>query len=175
MGSHHNDQILRVSYEDLLEEDRTIIGKAVDESRDKCLLSYSKTRDNTVIQKVPLPRVLLHGQSDIDEEQGRLIFMETVNKAVHNAMENHNTIFLTTFWNMINMVFKGSPIDQYGPAYFNIAYPTMHGTYQVGTSQQGGVYIEEPNTQTNQSSDTQPQDGATQPKQKQVVASAQVQ
>jgi hypothetical protein len=135
MGSHHNDQILRVPYEVLPEKDRTIIDKAVDEFRDKCLLSYSKTRDNTVIQKVPLPRVLLHGQSDIDEEQGRHIFIETANKAVHNAMGNHNTIVLTTFWNIMNTVFKGSPIDQYGPSYFNIASPTTHGTYQVSTSQ----------------------------------------
>ena len=54
-------------YEDLPTEDKDVIGKAIEEFQNKCLLSYTKTRDNKVIQKYPMPRVLMHGQSDTDE------------------------------------------------------------------------------------------------------------
>ena len=47
-----------VRYEDLPDEDKDVIGKAIEEFQNKCLLSYTKTRDNKVVQKYPLPRVL---------------------------------------------------------------------------------------------------------------------
>ena len=56
-----------VSYEDLPNEDKYVIGKAIEEFQNKCLLSYTKTYDNKVVQKYPLLRVLMHGQSDTDE------------------------------------------------------------------------------------------------------------
>ena len=69
-----------VPYEDLSAEDKDIIGKAIEEFQNKCLLSCTKTHDNKVIQKYPLPRVLMHGHSDTDEAGDRRFFVEAVNK-----------------------------------------------------------------------------------------------
>ena len=79
-----------VPYEDLPTKDKDIIGKAIEEFQNKCLMSYTKIHDNKVIQKYPLSRVLMHGQSDIDEADDRRFFVEVVNKFVHDAMLNHN-------------------------------------------------------------------------------------
>ena len=49
MAVHNNKDILIVPYEDLLAKDKDIIGKAIEEFQNKCLLSYTKTRDNKVI------------------------------------------------------------------------------------------------------------------------------
>ena len=62
MIAHNNKDILMVPYEDLPDEDKDVISKAIEEFQNKCLLSYTKTRDNKVVQKYPLPRVLLHGR-----------------------------------------------------------------------------------------------------------------
>ena len=121
-----------VPYEDLPDEDKDIISKAIEEFQNKCLLSYTKTRDNKVVQKYPLPRVLLHGQSDTDEAEDRRFFVEVVNKSVHDAILNHNTAFLNTFHNTMKVVFHGYPIDQVGPAYYNIPHPSTQGTNQAG-------------------------------------------
>ena len=75
-----------VSYEDLPDEDKYVISKAIEEFQNKCLLSYTKTHDNKVVQKYPLPRVLMHGQSDIDEADDRCFFMDAINKSDHDAM-----------------------------------------------------------------------------------------
>ena len=61
MAAHNNRDILLVPYEDLPDEDKNIIGKAIEEFQNKYLLSYTKTCDNKVIQQYPLPRVLMHG------------------------------------------------------------------------------------------------------------------
>ena len=50
-----------VPYEDLPGEDKDVISKAIEEFQNKFLLSYTRTRGNKIIQKYPLPRVLLHG------------------------------------------------------------------------------------------------------------------
>ena len=82
MAVHNNDNILMVHYEDLPDEDRDTINKATEEFQKKCLLSYTKTRDSTVIQEFPLPRVLLHGQTDIVEAKERCFFMKAIVKSV---------------------------------------------------------------------------------------------
>ena len=74
MAVHNNDNILMVHYEDLPDEDKGTINKATEEFQKKCLLSYTKTRDSTIIQKFPLPRVLLHGQIDTVEAEERRFF-----------------------------------------------------------------------------------------------------
>ena len=38
-----------VPYEDLPTKDKDISGKAIEEFQNKCLMSYTKTRDNKVI------------------------------------------------------------------------------------------------------------------------------
>ena len=71
MAAHNNRGILIVPYEDLPDEDKYVISKAIEEFQNKCLLSYTKTRDNKVVKKYPLPRVLIHGQLDTDEADDR--------------------------------------------------------------------------------------------------------
>ena len=66
----------------------------------------------------------MHGQSDTDEADDRHFFVDAVNKSVHDAMLNHNTTFLNTFHNTMKDVFHGCPIDQVGPAYYNIPHPS---------------------------------------------------
>ena len=68
-----------VHYEDLADGDKDVISKAIEEFQNKCLLSYIKTRDNTIVQKYPLPRVLLHGQTDADETEDNSFFTEAIN------------------------------------------------------------------------------------------------
>ena len=41
--------ILMVPYEDLPNEDKDVISKAIEEFQNKCLLSYTKMRDNKVV------------------------------------------------------------------------------------------------------------------------------
>ena len=90
-------------------------------------MSYTKTRDNKVVQKYPLPRVLLYGQLDTDESKDRCFFVEAVNKSIHDAILNHNTVFLNTFHNTMKEVFHGYPIDQVGPVYYNIPHHQLRG------------------------------------------------
>jgi hypothetical protein len=98
-----------------------------------------KSRDNKIIQKYPLLRVLMHGQLDTDEVDDRHFFVEAVNKSVHGAMLNHNTAFLNTFHNTMKEVFHGYPFEQVGPAYFNISHLSTQGTNHAGTSLQGAA------------------------------------
>ena len=51
---HNNRDILIVPYEDLPDEDKDVIGKTIEKFQNKCLLSYTKTHDNKVVQKYPL-------------------------------------------------------------------------------------------------------------------------
>ena len=81
-------------YEDLSDGDKGIISKAIEEFQNKCLLSYTKTRDNTIVQKFLLPRVILHGQTDTTEDEDRHFFKEVVDKSVRNAISSHNEAFV---------------------------------------------------------------------------------
>ena len=49
MTVHNNNDILMLHYEDLPDGDKGIINKAIEEFQNKCLLSYTKTRDNTIV------------------------------------------------------------------------------------------------------------------------------
>ena len=44
----NNNAILKVNLEDLPDDQRTLIDKATEEFREKCLLSYIRTRDSVV-------------------------------------------------------------------------------------------------------------------------------
>ena len=61
MATHNNNDNIMVPYEDLPVEDKDVISKAIEEFQNKCLLSYTKTHDNKVVRKYPLPIVLMHG------------------------------------------------------------------------------------------------------------------
>ena len=49
MATYNNSDILMVPYEDLPNEDKDVINKNIEEFQNKCLLSYTKTRDNTIV------------------------------------------------------------------------------------------------------------------------------
>ena len=53
----------------------------------------------------------MHGQTDADEAEDRHFFIEAINKFVHDAMSNHNEVFLNTFYNTMKEVFHGLPVD----------------------------------------------------------------
>ena len=136
MAVHNNDDILMLHYEDLPDGDKGIISKATKEFQNKCLLSYTKTRDNTIVQKFPLPRVLLHGQTDTTEAEDRRFFKEVVDKSIRDAISSHNKAFVDVFHNAMKEVIHGFPVGQRGPAYYNILDPSTQGTNQVSTSHQ---------------------------------------
>ena len=149
-----------VPYEDLPDEDKDVISKAIEEFQNKCLLSYTKTHDNKVVQKYPLPRVLIHGQSDTDEAANRRFFVDAVNKSIHDAMLNHNITFLNTFYNTME-VFHGFLVDLVGPAYYNISHPSTQRTNQAGTSHQEVALAKSDDAQTIQNSFEEIQGAAT--------------
>ena len=122
MAVHNNNDILMVHYEGLPDGDKDVVGKAIEEFQNKCLLSYTKTHDNTIVQKYPLPRVLLHGQTDAVEAEDMRFFTEAVNKSVCDVISSHNEAFLDTFHNAMKEVFHGFPVGQVGPAYYNIPH-----------------------------------------------------
>ena len=62
--------------------------------------------------------------------------MEAVNKSVHNAISNHNEVFLNTFHNTIKEAIHGIPVGQVGSTCYNILDLSTQGTNQVGTSHQ---------------------------------------
>ena len=86
--------------------------------------------------------------------------MEAVNKFVHDAISNHNEVFLNTFHNTMKEVFHGFPVDQVGPAYYNIPHKLTQGTNQTGTSRQEAAPAGNDDVQVVQSSSEQAQ-GAT--------------
>ena len=79
---------------------------------------------------------MLHGQSDIDEAEDSCFFVEAINKSIHDAILNHNIVFLNTFHNTMKEVSHGYPVDQIGPAYYNIPHPLTQGINQADTSHQ---------------------------------------
>ena len=86
--------------------------------------------------------------------------MEAINKYVHDTISNHNEVFLNTFHNTMKEVFHGFPLDQVGPAYYNIPHPSIQGTNQAGTSHQESALASNDDVYVVQSSSEQVQ-GAT--------------
>ena len=123
-----------VHYEDLPDGDKDVISKAIEEFQNKSLLSYTKTRDNTIVQKFPLLRVLLHRQTDTTEAEDRYFFKEVVDKSIRDAMSSHNEAFVDVFHNVMKEAIHGFPVGQGGLIYYNIPDPSTQGTNQVGTS-----------------------------------------
>ena len=89
-------------------------------------MSYSRTCDS-VIQKIPLPRALLHGQNDPNKEAEARIAAQMVHKTVHESFTNHNRVLANTIGNVMKEVFFGASVDQVGPSYFNSYNPWLLG------------------------------------------------
>ena len=125
-----------IHYEDIPDGDKDVIRKVIEEFQSKCLLSYTKTHDNTIIQKFPLPRVLLYGQTDTTKAEDRCFFTEAIDKSVRDAISSHNKAFVDAFHNAMKEAIHGIPVGQVGSTYYNIPDPSTQGTNQVGTSHQ---------------------------------------
>ena len=102
----------------------------------------------------------MHGQTNADEAEDRCFLIEVVNKSVHDAMSNHNEVFLNTFHNTMKEVFRGFPVDQVGMIFYNIPHPSTQGSNQAGTSHQEAALAGNDDVQAVQSSSEQIQ-GAT--------------
>ena len=107
MVVHDNNDILMVHYEDLPDGDKDVIGKAIEEFYNKCLLCYTKTHDNTIVQKFPLPRVLLHGQTDTVEAKDMRFFTKAIDKSVRDALSSRNEAFIDAFHNAMKEEIHG--------------------------------------------------------------------
>jgi hypothetical protein len=99
-----NEMILKVNFEDLLDDQKALIEQATEEFCEKCLLSYSRMRDS-IIQKTPLPSILLHGQSE--DVEARTI-AHLVHKTIHEAFKNHNKVLANTISNVLKKVLFGA-------------------------------------------------------------------
>jgi len=126
-----NQTILKVNLEDLFDDQKALIEQAAGGFREKCLLSYSRTRDS-VVQKAPLPSVLLHGQSEDVEARTTA---HLVHKTTHEAFTNHNKVLANTIGNILKEIFFGEPGDQVGLAYSNGLNPSAVASNIPGTSQ----------------------------------------
>ena len=102
--------------------------------------------------------ILLVPYEDLPDEDKDV--NEAINKSVHDAMLNHNTTFLNTFHNTMKEVFHGFPLNQVGPAYYNISYPLTQGTNQAGTCHQEAALAKSDDAQAIQNLSEQIQ-GAT--------------
>lgn len=67
IGKMPDDEIINVAFEDLSQEHKDLIEKATEEFQNKCLESFGKIR-NKIIQKNPLPRILVPGKVDQDKD-----------------------------------------------------------------------------------------------------------
>ena len=148
MAVHNNNDILMLHYEDLPDGDKDVISKAIEEFQSKCLLSYTKTYDNTIVQKFPLPRVLLHGQTNTTKAEDRHFFKEVVDRSIRDAISSHNEAFVDVFYNPMKEAIHGFPVGQGGSAYYNILDPSTQGTNQVGTIHQEAAPAGSGNVQT---------------------------
>ena len=82
---------------------------------------------DSVVHKTPLLRVLLHGQSNLNEEVEARIAIQMVHKTVHEAFTNDNQVLANTIDNVMKVVYFGAPVDKVGPSYFNNFNPSAMG------------------------------------------------
>ena len=62
----------------------------------------------------------MSGETDKEKQANKKALVDALHKIVHDAMANHNKIFMLTFSNIMMDVFTSFPVDQMGPAYFNL-------------------------------------------------------
>jgi hypothetical protein len=104
-----------VTEEDLKEEQKQAMERAIEEYRQLCLKSFNLNKSGQVIQKqdLPFPR-----QVTFYSNPGKL--QEMVNSAVNHASINHSNVLSNTVHNVVIRTFKeGQASPRYvGPAYY---------------------------------------------------------
>jgi hypothetical protein len=106
--------IIAVTEEDLKEEQKRAMERAIEEYRQLCLKSFSLNKSEQVIQKQDLP---LPQQVTFDSNPGKL--QEMVNSAVNHALINHSNVLSNTVHNAVIRTFKEG---QASPHYVGSAY-----------------------------------------------------
>jgi hypothetical protein len=106
--------IIAVSEEDLKEEQKQAMEKAIEKYKQFCLKSFSLNKSGQVIQKqdLSLPR-----QVTFDSNPGKL--QEMVNSTVNHALINHSNVLSNTVHNAVVQTFKEG---QASPHYVRPAY-----------------------------------------------------
>lgn len=107
-----------VSFEELPEEDQQLIDGLAEDFKLKCMESYGKTQGR-IHKTSRLPQIVISGQKHEDTKLEKQFVADTIHKSVHNALGNHNKLFVTSLQNVMKEVFHGVPIDQEGMSYFN--------------------------------------------------------
>jgi len=100
--------------EDLKEDQKQAIEKAIEDYRQLCLKSFSLNRSGEVIQKQDLS---LPQQVTFDSNPSKL--QEMVNSAVNHALINHSNMLSNTVHNVVVRTFKEGQVPPHyvGPAY----------------------------------------------------------
>jgi hypothetical protein len=88
--------VITISKEDIKEEQKQAMEKAMEDYRQLCLKSFSLNRSGEVIQKqdLSLPR-----QVTFDSNPGKL--QEMVNSAVNHALINHSNVLSNSVHNAV--------------------------------------------------------------------------
>ena len=102
--------MLNVSLDELRNSLKKLVQTAVNQYQEKCLLSFSRTRDKKVYQKSLFPRVILDGEHEHQSMN------ETISKAMASTLANHNGILLNGITNAIKEAFN-LDIQNGGPTY----------------------------------------------------------
>jgi hypothetical protein len=106
--------VITISEEDLKEDQKQAMKKAIEDYRQLCLKSFSLNGSGEVIQKqdLSLPR-----QVTFDSNPGKL--QEMVNSAVNHALINHSNVLSNTVHNAVIRTFKEGQVPPHyvGPAY----------------------------------------------------------
>jgi hypothetical protein len=106
--------VIVISEEDLKEDQKQAMEKAIENYRQLCLKSFSLNRSGEVIQKqdLSLPR-----QVTFDSNPGKL--QEMVNSAINHALINHSNVLSNTVHNAVVRTFKEGQVPPHyvGPSY----------------------------------------------------------
>jgi hypothetical protein len=108
------ENVISISEEDLKEEQKQTMEKAMEYYRQFCLKSFSLNRSGEVIQKqdLSLPR-----QVTFDSNLGKL--QEMINSTVNHVLINHSNVLSNTVHNVVVRTFKEGQVPSLyvGPAY----------------------------------------------------------
>jgi uncharacterized protein YjgD (DUF1641 family) len=98
--------VITISEEDLKEDQKQAMEKAIEDYRQLCLKSFSLNRSGEVIQKqdLPLPR-----QVTFDSNPSKL--QDMVNSAVNHALINHSNVLSNTIHNAVVQTFKEGQVQ----------------------------------------------------------------
>jgi hypothetical protein len=97
--------VMDVTIEELSPEQQLQLKEAVDQFRQKCLMSFSKNRSGVPYLKSNMPRVLLPGEPDTTSAEEKQEVMNAVQQTMENIMAKHNIAILNMFRQMMVSVF----------------------------------------------------------------------